>query len=64
MDERTVGGDENAAWASRRLIKQAEGPSPSGLTWDGQFLWYVDSVDNRAVRFTTGELGDERGGGE
>ena len=54
VDQRTIAADEKAVWASRRLVKEAEGPSPSDLAFDGEFLWYVDSVDNRAVRFAPG----------
>lgn len=52
VDQRRLAGDDPAVSRSRRFFKKAEGRQPSGLTWDGQFLWYLDAAQNRAVRFT------------
>lgn len=52
VDQRRLADDEREVSRSRQFFKKTEGRQPSGLTWDGQFLWYVDAGENRAVRFT------------
>lgn len=53
VDERQLLPADEDFLRSRRFFKRAEGQSPSGLTFDGEFLWYSDAERNRAVRFTT-----------
>ncbi len=58
VDERLLLPDDKDFLRSRRFFKKAEGQSPSGLAYDGDFLWYTDAERNRAVRFTAPRSGE------
>ncbi len=64
IDERLLLATDKDVLRSRRFFKKAEGQSPSGLAYDGDFLWYTDAERNRAVRFTAPRSGDEQGSSE
>jgi streptogramin lyase len=51
VDERRIGGDETGFQRSRQLLRRVDGRAPSGLFFDGTFLWSLDAALHRAVRF-------------
>jgi len=53
VDERLLAPEDREVVKSRRFFKKTEGGIPSGLAFDGEFLWYTDAQSNRAVRFVT-----------
>jgi hypothetical protein len=51
IDERTLSQEEAAVVRSRRFLRPIEGRNPSGLFFDGQFLWALDGTAKQATRF-------------
>ncbi len=51
VDQRALSSEESAVVRSRRFLRQAGGRDPSGLFFDGQFLWALDATARRATRF-------------
>lgn len=54
IDQRRIMDAEHEMLKTRQFIKTIEGKAPSGLTYDGQYLWYNDQQKNRVRRVFPG----------
>jgi hypothetical protein len=51
VDQRELSPEESAIVRSRRFLRPTAGRNPSGLFFDGQFLWALDGTTKQATRF-------------
>jgi len=56
IDQRKIMDTGHEMLKTRQFIKTIEGKGPSGLTYDGQYLWYNDQQKNRVLRVFPGNI--------
>jgi len=54
IDQRKIMDKDHEMLRTRQFIKTIEGKAPSGLAYDGQYLWYNDQQKNRVLRVFPG----------
>lgn len=59
IDRRKIAGKEHEMLRSREFVSDIEGRDPTGLVFDGQYLWYTDRRLQRTRKLFPGRLNEK-----